>query len=140
LLDLISLRTGDLGSAQTDGIYASNVAVDVNQHEWRDIPEHAGVAGNHGPDTNPHKLVNNGPSAEKRTHVHTDVTAEQDSIDEHDLVADSAIVADMAARQQEAPPPHNGRGAGAGPPVNGDVLTNDGPLTDAAIRLRSFAG
>ena len=69
-------------------------------------------------------------TADGRVIPHGDVTGEAREIDDDDMVADDAVVGDVARGHDQAMAPHEGVVALASGPMDGDVLADRGIVAD----------
>ena len=75
--------------------------------------------------------MNAGMASERGAVADLNVPAQQNVVNQGNLVADRAVVGHVTADQQEALLADNGRGIGRGSPMDGDIFPQDGSTPDA---------
>ena len=90
------------------------------------VERNASTATDHCALADAAKLMYDGPAAEKGPFPDLYVPTQQDGIGYHDVIADTAIVSNMAPGHQKAVGPNFRRGARLGRAIDGDMLAQDG--------------
>ena len=101
LSDVSAFLRRKRGPPQPDSVDADDATIEAGERKRDHIHNHGGVALDHDQFADANELVDARGPADRSLITHAHVSAEQHAVDQRDMIAHRAIVADVAAGQQE---------------------------------------
>lgn len=124
--DIGDLLAEEPAPAQPHQIQADQPVSLRRQRKGRDIPADTGSAADHRTLADAAALVHKSAPAEHDEGLHPDMPREKHPVDQHDPLAQPAVVGDMAVGHQKATRPDPGQPPGCCRPMDGDALAHHG--------------
>ena len=129
--DGFAVHAGALKSDFVDHLDAAVAA--FRHHKGRHVFGVGGQAGNNGKSADPAELMDRHQTGENGVVVNFSITSGDGAVDIDHMIADFAVVSDMAGRHKEAVITDDGLGSGLGSAVNGGAFAENVAVTDFDI-------
>lgn len=117
-------------AAQADGVEAADKAVSFDEHIRGNVFRYAGEAADHGEFSDADELMHGDVSADVGIIVNIDVSGYKGAVCQHDVIADSAIVGDVAESHQIVVVAEAGELVGVVGAMDGCVFANGVAVAD----------
>src|SRR5690606_33935670 len=102
----------------------------VGQEVGRDVERHFAARPDDGVPADAAELMDAGQAADDGAVFDDHLATDRGAVDQHDLIADLALMGDMTRRHQEAVRPDAGDASLPRSPVDRDEFPDDGALAD----------